>query len=343
MTMRAIVQHTEPTIDLLLQGVTNKDQRSRLARFASWLDAKGAAWHVPNLTAYRDHLHSLGLSNASIAANLSSVRGRYGALLRSNVIRDELYGLTPADADPSNRKALVDELLIRLTNAIDPIHSPVTVIKVQDVADSAHVRLTSNQAQQLIDAPMNDAQNSPLQVLRDTALIALMLCTGIREMELCALDVNDLRQRFGGELALRVREGKGAKARMIPYGELSWCLTLVDRWLAVAEITEGVVFRGFYKGGKRVRETRLTERAVQDIIGAYCVYADGERIEVKPHDLRRSYARLLYDAGMQPVAIQQNMGHADLKTTLSYIGTLDAKQRRSPAAIKLPKALMLTA
>jgi hypothetical protein len=39
----------------------------------------------------------------------------------------------------------------------------------------------------------------------------------------------------------------------------------------------------------------------------------------------------LYDAGVDLVAIQQNLGHADLHTTLLYIGTLDADARQPPA------------
>ncbi len=58
---------------------------------------------------------------------------------------------------------------------------------------------------------------------------------------------------------------------------------------------------------------------------------NGERVWVKSHDLRRTYARRLYEAGMAPLEIQQNLGHADLQTTLGYIGTLGAAQRRPPA------------
>ena len=35
------------------------------------------------------------------------------------------------------------------------------------------------------------------------------------------------------------------------------------------------------------------------------------------------------------VAIQQNLGHADVKTTLGYIGELDAEKRRPPAIYRL--------
>jgi integrase len=49
---------------------------------------------------------------------------------------------------------------------------------------------------------------------------------------------------------------------------------------------------------------------------------------VKPHDLRRSYARRMYEAGADIVAIQQNLGHSSIETTMTYIGELDARRRR---------------
>lgn len=105
--------------------------------------------------------------------------------------------------------------------------------------------------------------------LRDTAVIALMLCTGIREGELSALEVKDLRQKLGGELALLVLEVKGTKERLVPYGELDWCLVVVDKWLEAAGISSGPVFRGLYKGGKKLRPGRLSLRAIEYITTAY--------------------------------------------------------------------------
>ena len=128
-----------------------------------------------------------------------------------------------------------------------------------------------------------------------------------------------------------MREGKGCKERLIPYGELSWVLAIVDRWLVAANIENGPVFRGMYKGSRRLRRGRLSVRAIQYILTSYPVMVDGELTNIRPHDCRRTYARRLYEAGMDLVAIQQNLGHADVKTTLGYIGTLDAGRRRAPA------------
>ena len=105
----------------------------------------------------------------------------------------------------------------------------------------------------------------------------------------------------------------------------------MDKWREAAGIDQGPVFRGFYKGNRKLRPGRLSVRAVEYIVGAYPVMVDGDMVSVKPHDLRRTYARRLYDAGFDLLAIQQNLGHADVKTTLGYIGTLDAEQRRPPA------------
>jgi len=357
MTTNALAPHSG-TAALLLNGVDKeqqKDQYSRISTFTAWLDKRGASWHTPNLAAYRDWLmgdermaqdrHSrewkpaAALSASSAAAHLASVRGRYNALLNDNDARQRLYDLViDQDGSAADRKAFVDETIERLKNDVAPNKSRVKVITEQDVADAKHTRLTLDQANMLLESPLNDRLNTSLQAHRDTALIALMLCTGIREMELCALDVSDLRQTFGGALALHVRKGKGSKARLIPYGGMDWCLIYVDKWLRMAGITEGAVFRGFSNGGQGFRRdsSRLTVRAVQDILNRYPISRAEGVVYVNPHDLRRTYARRLYDAGVDMVAIQQNLGHADSKTTQGYIGTLDADQRKPPSVFRPP-------
>lgn len=305
----------------------SRDHAHRLSKFTRWLGP--SPWYAPDLAAYRDHLLQAGYAAASVSAHLSTVRGRYQMLLRDRdrffeIAARELADETPTRAD---LKATVDEYVERLRGAIDPQAAPVKTITKQDRADSEHLRLTSDQANALMSQPGVDS----LKGLRDTAAIALMLCTGLREAELCSLRVEDLRQRLGGELALFVREGKGAKQRLIPYGSLSWVLVIVDAWLDSVGISEGYVFRGFYKGNSTLRLGRVSTRQIERILADYPIVIDGQRTAVKPHDLRRTYARRLHAAGLDLVAIQQNLGHSDVKTTLGYIGTLDASDRKPPA------------
>ncbi len=157
-----------------------------------------------------------------------------------------------------------------------------------------------------------------------------MLCTGIREAELVGLEVGDLRQRLAGELALHVRHGKGRKERLVPYGQLAWVLVLVDQWLEAGGITDGPVWRGLYKSSERLRPGCLSVRGVQYLLSEYPIVIDGELRQVRPHDLRRTYARRLYEAGVDLAAIQSNLGHRSRDTTLAYIGELDAAARKPP-------------
>ncbi len=126
---------------------------------------------------------------------------------------------------------------------------------------------------------------------------------------------------------------QGDTQRLNPYGELDWCLVLIDAWLERASIKEGAVFRGLYKSGAILRPERLTVLSVQRVLAAYPLVLVGQLVTVKPHDCRRTYARLQYEAGTELVAIQQSLGHASLQSTLGYIGRLDADKRRARGVI----------
>lgn len=306
-----------------------KDIAARIGAYLAYTDQWGVAWHKPDLRSWRDHLLLDGLSQATVKAYLSTVRGSYNAVLRDNSTRDLLYSMTDPAAPPADRAAFVAEVLIRLQNAIHPSAAPVDSTTIQDRADSEHLRLTAQQAAQLLSRP----DHTTLAGLRDLAILAVLLCTGIREDELCSLQVSDLRQSLGGEAALLVRHGKGNKQRLIPYGDLDWCLPLTEAWLHRAGISSGAVFRKVYKGGGTISDSALSTVAIQRIVKAYPITVAGRLVSARPHDLRRTYARLQYDAGAELVAIQQNLGHTSGATTLAYIGTLDAERRRGRAVL----------
>lgn len=318
------------TQTLLLSSSDTKDESHRLRLYIDWMTENNLAWYAPDLETYRDYLLRIysgrddqPLHPVSVKSHLSTIRGRYKAILRKNSTRDYLYDLVQSDLSASDKKAFVDEMIERIKNAIDPENSSVKLVSRQDIDDETHLRLTKQQVSHLLAQP----DKSSLIGKRDLALLALMLCTGIREAELCALDVNDLYRKFGGEPALLIRQGKGAKQRLIPYGNLIWGLNIVESWLASADISTGAVFYGFFRGGKRIRPDQLTVRAVNQILDKYPIVIDGQLRKVAPHDLRRTYARQLYESGMDLLAIRDNLGHADSRTTLKYIGTMDVTAR----------------
>lgn len=332
---RAVILPPELETELKADGGKRRAVAQRLDAFASWLDATRRQWTAPDLAAYRDRMLADGKSPSTVNAHLSTIRGRYDTLLSDNDILDDLRDQARAyleanelDADLANVKAATDMLTESLRNGISPKHTSARQTTKQDDSEETFIRLTKAQANALIAAPGTDT----LQGLRDTALIALALATGARAAELCALQVGDHKIRHRGELAMLIRRGKGDKQRVVYYGEQSFVVAIVDAWLLQAGITEGPIFRGFFRGGKRIRKSALTVVSVEQIVGSYPVMIDGERRTVKPHDLRRSYAKLMYlVAGMPVVAIQRNLGHESHNTTIRYIGELD--KERVPEAV----------
>lgn len=314
----------------LLPVTAGKDAKSRLTRFVGWLDDRGGAWYNPDLATYRDTLLKT-LTPASVNAHLSTIRGRYKAILADNGARDTLFTFArQRTSDALAAKALVDEATTRLRNAVDPLNSSVKTETKQDRVSSEELRLTPSQAAVLMRRPGTDT----LHALRDTAIIALALATGLREAELASLEVTDLRARGsdGVTLGIHVRQGKGCKSRFVPYGDNEQVLALVDRWLVAAGITGGRVFRGFRHHSQSIT-AGLTTRAIQNIFKAYPIVIDGQPHTVKPHDARRTYAKLQYDAGMDINALRQNLGHSNLSTTLNYIGDVDLNKRKPRATL----------
>ena len=72
------------------------------------------------------------------------------------------------------------------------------------------------------------------------AIVALLLATGLREGEVVKLEIDDLYQTYGGVPALRVKSGKGAKARMVPFGDMLWARQITAFWLNRRESGSGL-------------------------------------------------------------------------------------------------------
>lgn len=316
-------------LQIMLPADSDKNTRHRLTMFSDFLDKTGQKWFSPDLDAYRDHLFKYRQVTAStVASHIGTVKGRYRRLMTDNNVRSLLIDAAPG-ATPLEQLAYVNELMTRLQNTLSS-EGKVKLITYQDVEDDRHLRLTARQAQDLMYAPGTNT----LTAFRDTALITLMLCTGVREEEAVNVDMDDLRQRFGGELSLRIREGKGCKQRLIPYGDLDFCLIVVEKWIEMSGLKgeTGPVFRSLWRGGKKLRDGRLTGRSVQNILARYPIMIDGELCVVRPHDLRRTYARNFYLSDPNNIAgLSNNLGHVNHTTTMGYIGTIDAKDRRAKA------------
>jgi site-specific recombinase XerD len=151
-----------------------------------------------------------------------------------------------------------------------------------------------------------DADDGPL-ALRNRALVELVYSAGLRSAEAVGLDLGDVD--FEQEL-VRVRNGKGAKDRIVPLGEeAAW-------WVA-----------------KYLREARPA--LVSSPQNALFVSVRGRRLDTStlrrlvphPHRLRHAFATHLLEGGADLRVIQELLGHSSLSTTQMY-SHVDGKRLR---------------
>jgi hypothetical protein len=95
-----------------------------------------------------------------------------------------------------------------------------------------------------------------------------------------------------------------------------WAKDAVDEWLTAANIQSGCVFRAINKCGC-VHGKGISAQTVYTIITGYGVNIG---VDVVPHDLRRSFARLAHSGKSPLEQIQLSLGHASVATTERYIG-----------------------
>lgn len=168
-------------------------------------------------------------------------------------------------------------------------------------------------------------RRQPLLALRDQAICALFLQSGIRVGELVALELSDVAEWEAEEgWALtgtaHVRHGKGDKERWAAVGPEA--LDLLDAYLDVRPGGEeegrvdGPLFVSRNVNGPR--GGRLTTKAIRDLVKDAGERA-GHARSLHPHTFRHSHLTRLAEKGHNLFAIADQAGHASLDTTRLYI------------------------
>jgi site-specific recombinase XerD len=150
-------------------------------------------------------------------------------------------------------------------------------------------------------------EDSPL-ALRNRALLELVYSAGLRSAEAVGLDLGDVD--FEQE-HVHVRNGKGAKDRIVPLGEEA------AHWVA-----------------RYLREAR--PRLARGAVDALFLSSHGRRLDTStlrrlmphPHRLRHAFATHLLEGGADLRTIQELLGHASLSTTQIYSHVSAKRLRR---------------
>lgn len=294
MLVPKITPNYNDIVDLVLSSITNENTRrgckSDLQRFMDWWGLGGQEqftrlnkWAVNQ---FKQDLIAKGVGTTAVNRNLSHVK---------KLVRE------------AEDNGMIDPVLAR------------GIMNVQGVpvrGDSLQNWLTKEQAQKLLDLP----DGKTTKGLRDEAMLSVLLGCGLRRDELVNLVWEDVQQRDGRWVVL-VRKGKRNKRRIVPMAP--WTKVTLDCWLFEQEhqLCEPVQDDDFIfmpvKQSGMLADKQLSPDGVYTMVRNY---GKALGVDISPHDLRRTYAKLARKGGAYLEQIQYSLGHASVETTMKYIG-----------------------
>jgi site-specific recombinase XerD len=157
---------------------------------------------------------------------------------------------------------------------------------------------------------------------RDRVLLQVAYGCGLRLHELLHVRVTDIDS---ARMVLHVRQGKGAKDRLVPLSprlvqELRayWLLGRPRIWLFPGHTADGTLTSSCVQR----RCTRLVKKVGLTKHGSM-------------HTLRHSYATHLLEAGVDVLTLKALMGHASLQTTARYLHVSTQRLHQTPSLLDL--------
>jgi integrase/recombinase XerC len=269
--------------------------------FAAWLaetlgDADIRSVEHTHVRAYMAVLYDRGLGKASVARALAAVRSWFKWMAKAGVV----------EANPA---ALVSTPKL-------PKHLP----RVPGMEELGRVLDSLEQGLGIREQGLGQDKKTEAAVWveRDRVIFELLYGCGIRNSELCGLDVGAVLWR---EDAVRVF-GKGKKERLVPLGDaaaeavrayLPGRAALLEKAGKGKLVADGPLLMNATARGA----CRLTTRSVGRIVKSIAV-ARGLAADVHPHTLRHAFGTHMLEEGADLRAIQEMLGHERLSTTQRY-------------------------
>ncbi len=288
----------------------------------------------------------LGTADNTRRSYRSAIRHfeRWGGLLPAD--EETICRYLTAHADSLNPRTLELRLsALRAWHRLQSFADPTSSARVQKLMTGikrAHGR-PRRQARVLTPAQLREialrlqAQDS-LKAARDLALLLVGIAGAFRRSELVGLELEQIRwQAEGAVISLprsKTDQTGSGQQKAIPYGTPPLCpLQALKRWLALAGIDSGPVFRRITRWG-RVVDTALTPASVNLILKAVAADCGFEFAgELSGHSLRRTLATSAYYAGASFTAIKRQGGWRHDGTVWQYVE--EAKQFTDNAAASL--------
>lgn len=179
-----------------------------------------------------------------------------------------------------------------------------------------------------LSALMADCENDPTPAgARDAAIIAILYSCGLRRAELVSLTLADYDQE-SGQLVIHGKRNKDRLTYLVNGASLA-----VSDWLALRGSDPGALFCAINKGGRLIGKP-MTDQAIYKMLAKRGQAAGMKTFS--PHDLRRTFASDMLQAGADIATVAKLMGHASVNTTARYDRRPEEEKRKAVGLLHIP-------
>lgn len=176
--------------------------------------------------------------------------------------------------------------------------------------------LTTSQAGTLIKG----VKGSTVKAKRDRAILALMVSTGVRCIEVCRADVGDMVQQFGRTYLLIQGKGHSAKdARILLPAQVEALIR--DYLKARGNVADTQPL--FTSTANRNFGSRLTTQTISKMVKAQLRAVGFDTPRLTAHSLRHCALSAMLIAGCKLEQVQQVARHVNINTTMIYNHTIE--------------------
>ncbi len=213
--------------------------------------------------------------------------------------------------------------------------NPAVLIPMPKLHQKEIVRLDTDEVAILLDQVEDGTNLTKSQKkyhektkTRDTALLTLLLGTGIRVSECVGLDIEDVDFKNNG---IKIRR-KGGYETVVYFGEEveQALLEYIEQRKHTIPLSghEHALFLS-------IQNRRITVRAVENLVKKYASNVTTLK-KITPHKLRSTYGTSLYRETGDIYLVADVLGHKDVNTTRKHYAALeDERKRKAANAVKL--------
>jgi site-specific recombinase XerD len=207
----------------------------------------------------------------------------------------------------------------------DVVRSTVAAVKAVGADTDATIPLAVAELRRMVDA----CDPATLIGSRDAALLLVGFAGGYIRSELVAIDRDHLHRHRDGQLTIAGTTPR----RLAPGGRALTCpVRALDRWIEMAGIEDGPIFRPISRDGTVVA-SRLSDRAVARVV-ARCAERAGfpPGRHVAAHSLRAGFIHAALASGAPEREVARHVGLAPAGTALTGYARRSGQSLAGPSS-----------